>query len=351
MEQKLDGTFADIVEGNGALYPDAAGIFRIWNGVDIGDKGELYPLTLTDDQYGGKPLSHNYCGRGTKQTSYPTNYANASLILFGDLRLLAYPELIEEPGVMGFLSGLIYALLPKDSNPSIVEVMDGTFHRRLQALSSDPTVAANEDYQGFVATYDLEFPLTILLVNGGPECSGQTDPKNNNNTKIRLEAYNYFVRSTDLLLPVQVSGQGATPPGFTPMDAASTSGDQYLPATTGSFANGYYNLTGNVDSCLRLMVQTINAINSTNAWQTQFVRPLYFGPTYSWQWDAAAGQSVSTLVIDVQASSGGNLQIFGGGAVHDVMAKAYPLAVDATLPKDASVRPSVQDAVPTDAGA
>ncbi len=331
MAQKLGGTFASIVEGNGALYPDAQGIFRIWDGVNIGNKGELYPLTLTDDQYLGKPLSHNYCGRGTKQTSYPTNYANASLILFGDLRLLAYPELIEEPGVMGFLSGLIYALLPKDSNPSIVEVMDGTFHRKLQALSSDPTVAANPDYQSFVATYDLEFPLTILLVNGGPECSGQTKPANNNNTKIRIEAYNYFVRSQDLLLPVQVSGQDATPPDFTPTDPASTSGDQYLPATSGSLANSYYNLTGNVDSCLRLMVQTINAINSANAWQTQFVRPLYFGPTNSYQWDAATQQSISTPIIAVQNSSGGNLQIFGGEAVHDVMALAYPLAGDTTI--------------------
>ena len=343
MMQKIPGTFANIVEVNGSLYPDKTGIFRI-SGTDINDKGPLYPLTLTGGnatvQGATKPVSHSYCGRGIKQTSYPTNYANASMFLFGDLRLLAYPELIEEPGVMGFLSGLVYAMIPKDSNPSIFEVMDGTFHSRLQALSANSTISGNSTFNDFKSTYDLEFPLTVLLVNGGPECdmnagidanpdltpAQKQDLKNsiNNNTKIRVEAYNYFVLTTDLLNHAQVAGQDALPPALAAEDAGSTSGAQYLPASAGTVANEHYNLSGNLTSCLNLRVGAVNAINSSNPWQMMFKRLVYFGPNTKWTWNAATNSSDQTQVLEPQFASGTNLPIFGGSPVYTVMATAYP---------------------------
>ena len=236
-------------------------------------------MVLTGENQGDKKVAHVYAGRGIKQTTYPTNYANASFFLFGDLRLLAYPELFEQPGVMAFLGGLTYALIPKDGNPSIAEVMDGSFSRKLdEATSSGGSVAGT-----FKKTYDLEFPLTILLVNGGPECNGNKNipaaniPLNNNNTKIRLEAYNYFVATSDLLAPVKVGALPAEAPAFNakagdatgiePEEYAATdangkpNGAHYLPKSEDPLSppNDNYNLTGNLDSCLKLMVGAINA--------------------------------------------------------------------------------------------
>gem|GEM_PF-4832204 len=313
MSEKIPGTFASVVEVNGGLYPDDEGLFGIKVGGSIANKGPLYPLNLLPGGavHEGKPVSHAYCGRGIKQTSYPTNYANASLFLFGDLRLLAYPELIEEPGIMAFLSGLVYAMQPKDSNPSIFEVMDGTFHRKLAELAANPATAADPAFQAFVATYDQEFPLTVLLVNGGPECNGNKD--NKNNTKIRIAAYNDFVTTDALLNHVQVGGADATTPAFTPINPDSTTGDQFVPATAATVANEYYNLTGNQETCQLLLINTINQINSNLAWCKMFARPIYFGP--NWQ-DKLA----------VQAYAYRTLPIFGGKPVHEVMARAFHLS-------------------------
>lgn len=311
MMEKLPGTFASVMEIDG-LYPDAQGLF----GISIADQqisgyGPLYPMTLLpgDAKHEGRRVSHAYSGRGVKQTSYPINYANASLFLFGDLRLLAYPELIEEPGVMAFLSGLVYALQPKDSNPSIVEILDGTFHRKLEELAADPAIGQNPEFQAFKATYDQEFPLTVLMVNGGPECNG--NPANKNSTKIRIAAYNYFVTTETLLNHVQVGGAAAATPAFTPLDPASTTGDQYVPADGTPARNDYYNLTGNQETCQLLMIGTVNDIFSDKAWRKMFARTLHFGPN----WEGK---------LRLQVSAGGTLPIFGGKPVHEVMARAYP---------------------------
>lgn len=318
MVAKLPGTFASIVEVNGPLYPGKDGLFRLDTGGNLGQPGPLSLLTFLSGNatHGGLPVSHSYCGRGIKQTSYPNNYAAASLFLFGDLRLLAYPELIEEPGVMGYLSGLVYAMLPKDSNPSIFEVLDGSFHRKLSALASDSAIASNPAYQSFVATYDREFPLTVLLVNGGPECNG--NPANISNTKVRIAAYNYFVTTEDLLNHVQVGNSTATTPDFTPLDPDATNGDQYVPGNGNTtVSNSFYNLSGNQDSCQSLLINTVNVINSPNAWQSLFVRPYYFGLN----WDGS--------MLAVSASSGsnvaGSLQIFGGEGTILVMVKTFQL--------------------------
>ncbi|MEI6036235.1 MAG: chitinase, partial [Verrucomicrobiae bacterium] len=400
MQQKLKGVFANIVENKALVQlPEKDGVFG------FAGPGAFFPLTLTGEpDHAGLPVAHSYAGRGIKQTSYPTNYANAGLFLFGDLRLLAYPELLEEPGVMGFLSGLVYAMLPKDGNPSIVEVMDGTYHRKLEEFSK--TYGKDPGFEKFRETYDLEFPLTILLVNGGPECDGNRSinkivvPKEmteaqkdalrdtiNNNTKIRIEAYNYFVQTEDLLGPVDAGSAPATTPAFVPESSDATvtldgktlpNGSHYIPKTTAVAANESYNLTGNLDSCLLLMTNTLNktpgeeaitagqvthtvdtsgftdawvAKNCTDVWagsyiqvgntlykavqtgraatkkadflqaapditvirpwETLFIRPLYYGPKWS-----------GSDEMKVQASSGGNLPIFGGEKVKTLLEAA-----------------------------
>lgn len=315
LSEKLPGTFADIVEIGGGLYPDVGGVFSIMLDGDINKKGSLYPLTLLPGgaMHEGRPVSHAYCGRGIKQTSYPSNYANASLFLFGDLRLLAHPELIEEPGLMGFLSGLYYSIQPKESNPSILEIMDGTFHRKLEELALDPAIGQDPEFLSFKQTYDQEFPLTVLLVNGGPECNGNPNLVTKNNTKIRIAAYNYFVTTNDLLEAVNVEATPATTPSFTPLDPGSVTGDQFIPANGDVVSNAFYNLTGNQETCQLLMIGTVNDIAATDTkrWRKMFARPVYFGPN----WESK---------LKVQISAWQTLPVYGGKAVHETMTRAFP---------------------------
>lgn len=282
MGSKIPGTFSAVFESGPPLCPNENGMFAY-------KTGYFSALTTTGTKNGDNPVLHSYGGRGVKQLTYPTNYSNMSLLLHQDLRFLAYPELLEEPGILGFLSAISYAIIPKDGNPSMAEVMDGTFHRKMEALANDPTVSSSTDFQTFQSTYDLEFPLTVLLVNGGPECDQNTSIKNsslltadqkqaqmagnNNNTKMRVEAYNYFVQTQDLLNHVQVGGVQALPPSFssspdtTPVSPTKTEmvngktavkGDSYLPPQSSPYANDYYNLTGNLDNCLNLRVGALN---------------------------------------------------------------------------------------------
>jgi Chitinase class I len=237
---KIPGTFASIYEDNKPPLPDASGPFS--------SAGKMYALAK------GK----NYCGRGPKQLSYPTNYSNVSLLLYGDLRLVAYPELIEEPCCLAFLTAIAYALIPKESNPSIAEVMDGSWHMRLNG-------PANNTTPQFVQTYDRGFPLTVLIVNGGPE--GNHNTKNLGNAKVPIDAYNYF--STDeKLLDTSVKY------------AVKNSGEGY-------------------DSILDMEINTINDIKSNNAWQKMFARPYYY-----------SAEGVHTWSSDIQ--------IFGGAGVKDI---------------------------------
>lgn len=59
---------------------------------DTGPLAERLGNTLEADGDGAK-----YCGRGLIQITGRTNYLKTSLALFGDPRLLAIPELLEQP--------------------------------------------------------------------------------------------------------------------------------------------------------------------------------------------------------------------------------------------------------------
>ncbi len=168
-EHKVPGTFAEVGESGGA------GSYGP-NGLLFGPGMELH--YLAKDNY--------YYGRGAKQLSYVDNYANQSMLLYGDLRLVAYPSLIEEPSCLGFLTALLYTLMPKAGLPSCAEIMDGTW----QQLLNDPKTKS--DNATAVETYNRDFPITVILVNGGPEGYGVTDPKIVANSKVRIDSYNGF---------------------------------------------------------------------------------------------------------------------------------------------------------------
>lgn len=163
MLDKIKNTFAQVDENDGVMPAllDANG-----------------PFSLTG-KFAEMVRNNKYFGRGIKQVTYPSNYANTSLLLYGDLRLVEHPELMSK-GFLPYLSAIAYALTPKDSRPSIAEVMDGTFGRRIDGTS--------------IEAYDRGFSTTISLVNGGPECMG----KNHVQTKNRIDAYEYFSRNGKL---------------------------------------------------------------------------------------------------------------------------------------------------------
>ena len=74
---KLSNTFGHVREFFSGIpdeYADKGGPFS--------PEGHLHYLTL----------GNKYYGRGAKQLSYPANYANTSLLLYGDLRLVKYPN-------------------------------------------------------------------------------------------------------------------------------------------------------------------------------------------------------------------------------------------------------------------
>ncbi len=240
LDLKIKGTFGHLKEANAQSlkYHDASGPF--------GPQGYLYYLTENNCYY----------GRGAKQLSYPSNYANVSLLLYGDLRLVKYPQLVEE-SVLPFLTSIAYMLIPKSGNPSLAEVMDGSWSEALHN-------AAPADFKKI---YDRDFPLTVLLVNGGPECNGKTDIPSVNRSRYRIDAYNKF--STDgALLDPTVDYKVENEP-----------------------ANEYYKVD-------KLKTETINF--GPNKWNTLFARPYYYN-----------GKKDGVVSWDT------NIQIFGGKSVMD----------------------------------
>lgn len=194
MTTKIPATFASVAEKNynngketPLRYPDAAGVFSDWG------------------KYGDLVRNNAYYGRGAKQLSYPSNYANVSLMLYGDLRLVTHPDLVYGENILPYLTAIAYTLLPKDSRPSIIEVVDGSFMRDIKNSSLD-----NADKKYLEDNYAVGFPMTIALVNGGPECaqfeSQPHNPINKNNvipantstipnTNNRMKAYQDFAKS------------------------------------------------------------------------------------------------------------------------------------------------------------
>ena len=254
-QSKIGGTFAHVKESNcDKAYHNSDGPFA------PGEK--LNYLTL----------GNKYYGRGAKQLSYPNNYANTSLLLYGDLRLVKYPNLVEKD-ILPFLTAITYSLIPKSGNPSIAEVMDGSWSHRWNA-STAPYDTKN--------TYDRDFPLTVLIVNGGPECNGhRTDTPNQTpeekeasinsvaNSKTRIDGYNYFSTS-DTLLDPEITYEVET-------------------------GNGYYEVD-------KLKINTINYGNKP--YNTLFKRHYY----YDFKNDSVCGWDT-------------DIQIFGGKPVHDSFKK------------------------------
>jgi hypothetical protein len=138
-----------------------------------------------------------YSGRGVHQITYCMTYANISLFLYGDLRLVKYPDLLASDTVLPWLTTLVYFVLPQSQYPTIAEVFDGQWERFLDGLNVD---------KAFKDKYKNEFPVCVQLINGGVECGDAAIVKKdmtekvkkairqaNNNTTIRGSAYHHFV--------------------------------------------------------------------------------------------------------------------------------------------------------------
>ena len=255
-KSKIPGTFGHVREkfnpGEENPYPDASGPFA--------SKGKMNELTK------GK----YYYGRGAKQLSYPSNYANTSLLLYGDLRLVKYPDLVEE-GILPFLTAISYSLIPKSSQPSLAEVMDGSWQKQLNESNAP---------EEFKDRYNRDFPVTVLLVNGGPECGppiGSAEKRSEKdiamgkaNTKTRIDAYNYFSTSDELLDP-----------------------DVKYSVDT---SKGY-------DLCMEMRPAEINQANSSDEYKRLFRKNYYYGP--NWE---------KKIILNYPDNG---IQMFGGQAVKD----------------------------------
>ena len=94
----------------------------------------------------------SYHGRGPIQLSYNYNYGLCSDVLFGDSsKLLNDPDLIEQDGKLGFMTGIWFWMTPQPPKPSCHQVITGTWEPK----SPD---APNASYNG-------NFGLTIIIIN------------------------------------------------------------------------------------------------------------------------------------------------------------------------------------------
>lgn len=171
VRDKIVTTFTSVAEADSTPEHRAVGQYLDDNG----------PFSLTG-KFASVVAGKYYYGRGAKQLSYPSNYANLSLMIYGNLLLVEDPDLVAGDNILPYLSAIVYAVQPKNGRPSIAEVMDGSFKKYAQGTS--------------VAYAKLGFPFTIALVNGGPECNG--NPKTLANTQTRLRSFRYFSEAGNL---------------------------------------------------------------------------------------------------------------------------------------------------------
>jgi len=170
IEDKIVKTFASVAEGDAT--PENRG--------KVDDYHEETGPFSALGQFAGMVANKYYYGRGAKQLSYASNYANLSLMLYGNLLLVEDPDLVQGDNILPYLSSIVYAVQQKNGRPSIAEVMDGSFKKYAQGTS--------------IAYAKLGFPFTIALVNGGPECKGE----NYENTQTRLRSFRYFSEAGNL---------------------------------------------------------------------------------------------------------------------------------------------------------
>ena len=203
MLQKIPGTFSVLIEG---ADEEERKKFTDYNTQSMGPFSG-YPSDTTKGPWQFVAGENLYYGRGIHQITYCMNFANISLFLYGDLRLVKYPDLLASDSILPWLTTLVYFVLPQSQYPTIAEVFDGQWDRYIETKKS--TFGAE-----YAKRYLNQFPVCVLLINGGIECGQasladlRTDPKEkedvelaNNNTKIRGESYHHFVE------PIPVEGK------------------------------------------------------------------------------------------------------------------------------------------------
>ena len=174
IEDKIVTTFSSVAEGN--VTPENRVALKMKPYAE--DSG---PFSASG-QFASMVANKYYYGRGAKQLSYASNYANLSLMIYGNLLLVEDPDLVAGDNILPYLSAMVYAVQPKNGRPSIAEVMDGNFKKSAQGLA---------------ASYaKLGFPFTVALVNGGVECIG--DASVLANTQTRLRSFRYFSQAGKL---------------------------------------------------------------------------------------------------------------------------------------------------------
>ncbi len=94
-------------------------------------------------------------GRGAKQISWNYNYARFSLAMYGDLRLLNDPTLIETTEFLGFASAIWFYMTPTSGKPSMHDVVT----KRWVPTSDDKSKGL-----------DYGLGITTNIINGGIEC-------------------------------------------------------------------------------------------------------------------------------------------------------------------------------------
>ena len=149
--------------------------------------------------------------------------------------------------------------------------MDGSWQKKLNESKAP---------EEFISRYNRDFPVTVLLVNGGPECgtpiSGVDERTEENiamgkaNTKTRIDAYNYFSTSEKLLDP-HVTYSVDTSEGY--------------------------------DSCMEMRPGEINQADSTDEYKRLFRKEYYYGP--NWE---------NKIILNYPDNG---IQMFGGQAVKD----------------------------------
>ena len=115
----------------------------------------------------------SYYGRGPLQLSYAYNYGQAGADL--GLPLLAHPELVSHDGVVAFRAALWFWMNPQPPKPSCHDVICGNWKPTPQDLALGRRPG---------------FGMTILIINGGVECTQDRAAKKNREDRIGF--YRHF---------------------------------------------------------------------------------------------------------------------------------------------------------------
>ncbi|MCG7407530.1 chitinase [Paenibacillus sp. ACRRX] len=97
----------------------------------------------------------SYHGRGPIQLSWNYNYGLIGAIIYGDQNvLLQNPDVVAQDGKIGFMTALLFWMIPQDPKPSNHDIMVGNYVPTAEQLA-----------KGLVPG----FGATIMVINGGQE--------------------------------------------------------------------------------------------------------------------------------------------------------------------------------------